>query len=332
MGIYGIVERYIKEKRKGVIATVVCRTGSAPREAGAKMFIGEEGRSYGTIGGGSLELKTIEEALGIMDKDIIKVLQIRMDSESVAEEGMICGGNVDIFLEPVSDRWLEVYKGIRELEETDKRAVLVTGFGDKLISKTVIYQDLKSIGHPLSGDEIARFHRYIYEKAPFIIDGLLIEPIQVFHRLYIFGAGHVSQVLSKIAKMVDFYVVVTDDREAFANAERFPEADEIIVDDFNSVFNRLSFTGKEFVVIVTRGHQHDLDVLNETLKMPVKYTGMIGSKRKVKMIMEHLRESGISEERIKAIHAPIGLDIGAKTPAEIAVSIVAELIKERAIA
>ena len=171
--------------------------------------------------------------------------------------------------------------------------------------------------------------QHLYETKPCVTDGLVIEPLQVSVALYIFGAGHVSQYIAKIAKMVDFSVTVIDDREEFANKERFPDADEVIVEDFQNVFDRLRFTGKEFVTIVTRGHQYDADVLGETLKRQTRYVGMIGSKRKVAIVFDYIKKSGFDDETIKKVHAPIGLAIHAETPQEIAVSIVAELIKVR---
>ena len=129
--------------------------------------------------------------------------------------------------------------------------------------------------------------------------------------------------------MVDFNVVVVDDREDFANRERFPEAQEIIVDDFQRVFESLRFHGNEYVAVVTRGHKHDALVLEEVLKRPTRYVGMIGSRRKSALILDHLRQKGIDEDALKSVHAPIGLDIEAETPQEIAVSIVAELIEAK---
>ena len=126
--------------------------------------------------------------------------------------------------------------------------------------------------------------------------------------------------------MVDFNVVVVDDREDFANRERFPEAGEIIVGNFLHVFGGLHFYGNEYVAVLTRGHKHDALVLEEVLKKPTRYVGMIGSKRKSALILGHLRQKGVDENTLRSVHAPIGLDIKAETPQEIAVSIVAELI------
>jgi xanthine dehydrogenase accessory factor len=329
MDLYEAIEQYIKDRQKGVLATVIYRAGSAPRDIGAKMFIGDDGKCFGTIGGGRLEFDACSEAMRLMETGGLKILNVRMNSNAVAEDGMLCGGDVDILLEPVNEKYIELYRKVGSLLRKGGKGVTVTGFEGNTISKTLIGQDGVVTGDLLEDKEIQRFYGYIQENRPVIIDGVVVEPLKIFSLLYIFGAGHVSQFISKIAKIVDFYIVVIDDREEFANRERFPDADEIIVEDFHTVFEKLNFTGQEFVTIVTRGHKYDADVLAEALKRPLKYTGMIGSRRKVKIIFDFLSKSGFSEEDIGKVHAPIGLDISAETPQEIAVSIVAELIKKR---
>lgn len=329
MDLYETIEQYIKNGRKGILATVIYRAGSAPRDAGAKMFVGEDGKSFGTVGGGRLESDAYNEALRIMGSEEVKILQIRMDGNTVTGEGMLCGGNVDILLEPVYERYMEVYRKIGYLEKKGRKGIIVTRYGHNVFSKTLIEQNLETLGDALADEEIEKLNGYILENKPLIMDDTVVEPLQVSSVLYIFGAGHVSQFLSKVSKMVDFHVVVIDDREEFANPERFPEADEIIAEDFHRVFDRIKFSGLEFVVIVTRGHKYDADVLGETLKRPVKYIGMIGSRRKVKIVFDYMRESGFDEQAIGSVHAPIGIDINAETPQEIAVSIVSELIKIR---
>jgi xanthine dehydrogenase accessory factor len=329
MDLYEAIEQYIKSRQKGVLATVIYRTGSAPRDIGAKMFVGDDGKCFGTIGGGRLEFDAHNEAMHVMETGEVKILQVRMHSNTVAEDGMLCGGDVDILLEPVSEKYIELYRKVGLLLQKGGKGVVVTGFEGNTIRKTLIEQDAIITGDLLKDKEIQRFYGYIQGNQPTVIDGFVVEPLKVFSLLYIFGAGHVSQFISKIAKIVDFYVVVIDDREEFANRERFPDADEIIVEDFHTVFEKLKFTGQEFITIVTRGHKYDADVLLEALKRPLKYTGMIGSRRKVKIIFDFMKESGFSEEVIGKVHAPIGLAIGAETPQEIAVSIIAELIQIR---
>ena len=329
MDLYEGIEQYLKDKKKGMLATVIFRAGSAPRDVGAKMFVGQDGKTFGTVGGGRLEADSYNEAVRLMRSGETTILRIRMDGDAVAGEGMLCGGNVDILLEPIDERYIEIYRRIGYLAKRGRKGVIVTKYGHNTFSKTLIEQDLEITGGPLTDDEIREFHDYLGEMKPVIIDDTVIEPLQSSSVLYIFGAGHVSQFLSKVAKMVDFRVVVIDDRQEFANRERFPDADEIITEDFHRVFDRLKFSGSEFAAIVTRGHKYDSDVLRETLKRPVQYIGMIGSRRKVKIVFDYMRESGFDDEVISRVHAPIGLDINAETPQEIAISIAAEMIKIR---
>jgi xanthine dehydrogenase accessory factor len=158
---------------------------------------------------------------------------------------------------------------------------------------------------------------------------VLLEPIHSEPTVFIFGAGHVSQQLAPLVKRVSFKVVVFDDREMFANHERFPEADEIIVSEFEKCFDQLSIDDSSYIVIITRGHLYDGFVLEQAVKTNAHYIGMIGSKKKIHTLYQNLMRKGISKETLNKVHAPIGIKINSETPEEIAVSIVAELIKVR---
>ena len=158
---------------------------------------------------------------------------------------------------------------------------------------------------------------------------ILLEPIFSEPTVYIFGGGHVSEQLSPLAKKVYFKVVVIDDREIFANRTRFPEADEVIVSEFEKCFNQLNIDETSYIVIVTRGHLYDGFVLKQAVKTKARYIGMIGSKRKIRTLYQNLMEEGIAKDALARVYAPIGIDINSETPEEIAVSIVAELIKVR---
>ena len=330
MDLYEAIEAYLKEGKTGMLATVIYRSGSAPRDAGAKMFVGEDGKLFGTVGGGRLESDAYKEAIGLMGRGETEVFHIRMDGNAVAGDGMLCGGNVDIFLEPVYARYSDLYWKIGHIEKRGGKGIVVTRYGQGSFSKTLIEQGRDVTGDPLPDEDTRRFGELASAQTPLVADErTVVEPLRPSSVLYIFGAGHVSQFISKAAKMVDFRVTVIDDREEFANKERFPDADEIVAEDFHRVFDRLRFTGSEFVAIVTRGHQFDAQVLGEVLKRPARYTGMIGSRRKVKIVLDHMRKMGIDEKAIDQVYAPIGIDISAETPQEIAISIVAEMIKVR---
>ena len=327
MRLYEHIERYLASKKHAILVTVIASTGSTPRDIGAKMLVGDDGELFGTIGGGRLEHDAYNDAMELMGVDGAKVLHVGMNSSEVASSGMICGGNVDLLLEPVLERYRGLYRRIDSMQQEEKHGLMITCFRDEF-SKTFIEDDMSTTGDELPQD-ITALREYFRAKKPFVTGGMVIEPVQVSSRLYIFGAGHVSQYISKIAVMVDFSVTVIDDREEFANQQRFPEADSILVRSLPDAISELVFTGREYVAIVTRGHQFDAAVLQEVLKKRTKYVGMIGSRRKVGIIFDHMRQSGFGDEAIKAVHAPIGLPINAETPQEIAVSILAELIKTR---
>ena len=265
-----------------------------------------------------------------MNTTVARLIHIRMDAKAVADEGMLCGGNVDVLLEPVLDKHKEVYEGIGECEKKGIGAVLVTRFKKTPIQKSLINRNGVVWGDDIGKDEIAELRDFWNEnRVRFVNDDTVVEPLLALSNLYIFGAGHVSQFLSKVAKMVDFNVTIVDDRAEFANRERFPEADNIIVEDFNEVFNHLDFSLKPYLVIVTRGHSHDALVLEKSIEQPTRYIGMIGSKRKIRMVLDYLREKGVKKAILESVHAPIGIDINSETPQEIAISIVAELIQIR---
>ncbi len=163
-----------------------------------------------------------------------------------------------------------------------------------------------------------------WEKADVLLEPILSEPT-----VYLFGAGHVSQQIAPLAKKVLFKVVVIDDREMFANRERFPDSDEILVSEFEGCFDRLPIDESSYIVIVTRGHLYDGSVLEQAVKTNARYIGMIGSRKKIHILYQQLMKKGISKETLNRVYAPIGLEIHSETPEEIAVSIVAQLIQVR---
>jgi len=323
---------YLRDGREGALATIVSRVGAAPREAGAKVFVGDDGKVYGTIGGGCVEAEVWQHARGVIRQSEPVRLRYAMSGTTVEDEGMICGGTVDLFLEPVTAKYRDIYEKIFNCVSGDGQAVVVTRIDGGPFQKSLMLESGERLGDMVLPDRLTEFDRIFRAGSPRVEDGLLIEAVVPPPRLYIYGGGHISQHISRMAKAVDFHVTVIDDRDIFANRERFPEADEVIVEEFRDVFRTGRPLHNGYAVIVTRGHKHDAVVLEEVLKRPPRYTGMIGSRRKVKILFDDLRRKGVAEDLLKAVHAPIGIDIGAETPQEIAVSIVAELVKVRSAA
>jgi xanthine dehydrogenase accessory factor len=345
--IYQEIDRELGQNKEVILATIVARKGSTPRALGTQFLIRPDGSFWGTIGGGKVEADVLAEAPRVFAEKKNRIFLFRLTGEEAAETGMICGGELEIYLEFFSGRnpfHRDFFKKISEfrkfgqpglivtlMEEgkstgrSDDKYLYVPGEEQGLENVPWITPVLEHIPRILSGQQPALLMAEVQgEKKKFFL-----EPIIAPSHLYIFGAGHVSLYLCALAKTVGFQVTVLDDRAEFADRRRFPDADDLVVRPFDQMLKDFPIEPNAFVVIVTRGHLHDHMVLREVLKNPPRYIGMIGSRHKKEIIFTALRQEGFSEDLIQSIHTPIGLDIRAETPEEIAVSIVAELIQVR---
>jgi xanthine dehydrogenase accessory factor len=346
--IYSEIVKALEKKEKCVLATLISRVGSAPRAVGAKYLVKEDGASLGSIGGGCVEAEVWQEAQKLMEKREGKVLHFDLTSEQLAEGGLICGGNVDIFLEPLKEDSLDIYQEVTGIKQRGGSALLGTlvsvdgdfpkGKGPKVLLRTSGEKvGSLSVGVDLEKKILSGVEELLREQKPKVLvlnsEGrrieILLEPVFSEPTVYLFGAGHISEQLAPLVKKVHFKVVVIDDREIFANRKRFPDADEVMVSEFEKCFDRLNIGDSAYIVIVTRGHLYDGFVLEQAVKSEARYIGMIGSKKKIRTLYKDLMEKGIAKEILDRVHAPIGIDISSETPEEIAVSIVAELIKVR---
>jgi len=347
--IYSEIVKALEMKEKVALATLITRVGSAPRAVGAKYLVKGNGTSLGSIGGGCVEAEVWQKAQNVMEEAKGEILHFDLTSEQLAEGGLICGGNIDIFLEPLKEDFLNVYQEVSRIKQKGSSAILATlvsvdgDFPKGEGSKVLIKPSGEKVGSLLGGVELEKKilregEAQLREKKPKVLVfrhedrkmEVLLEPVFSEPTIYIFGGGHISEQLAPLAKKVHFKVVVVDDREMFANRERFPEADEVIVSEFEKCFDQLNIDDSSYIIIVTRGHLYDGFVLEQAVKTNARYIGMIGSKKKIKTLYEILVKKGVSKETLNRVHAPIGLDINSETPEEIAVSIVAQLIKTRA--
>jgi len=253
MDIYEEIVRLRNDGRRGAVATIVNVRGSVPSFETAKMLVRDDGSIVGTVGGGCVEAEIWQAAREVMESEKPRTLTFNLNQNPKYDTGLVCGGTLDIFIEPV------------------------------------------------------------------------LPPAS----LYIFGAGHIALSLYRTAKNAEFDVIVVDDRDSYANRERFPGAKEVIAEDYDKAMARLSPAETSYIVIVTRGHRDDMRMLRWAVRTPARYIGMIGSKRKTITIFKELQQEGLAPHLFDRVHAPVGLDIGAITPEEIAVSITAELIAKR---
>jgi xanthine dehydrogenase accessory factor len=339
--IYLMAYDLLEKGQRIVLARTIKRKGSAPRSVGSMCIITQTGKFIGTIGGGLMEYKVQSRAEKLFQTQESSIYQFHLTGENLSRAGMICGGDVDVYLEPLfpeNKKTFLFFKTLRDHLLNNIQGFLVTLVQDKAKetdsrTRMFIPENDQSIGEIKNLDRLQlNLDTMSVPELLFIPDNgtqVFIEKVSLDPKVIIFGAGHISIFLSRLTKMVGFNITIVDDREEFANTKRFPDADHIIALPFEEAFEQLGDLKNSYVVIVTRGHLSDKDVLDFALKKDCHYIGMIGSRRKKMKIYEALLEEGHTKESLEMVRSPIGLSINAETPEEIAVSIISELIKER---
>jgi xanthine dehydrogenase accessory factor len=334
----------LEQQAPFVIATIVTQEGSAPRTSGAKMLISAE-TCVGTIGGGLLEARAVQSAQALLAADHpARLMPFDLTQEDITAMDMICGGSGAVLLDPIpaSKRYLRIFQKWHRLQKERQAGwflTIYTGTQGDLESVThcvLSATDAVCEGPSLASGQwkaLAETARRTTALKRLDIGGrqAVIEPALSPTTVYFFGAGHVAQPSLHLAALTGFRTEIVDDRTDFANRQRFPEADRVhVVDDFGNALGDLAVDATSFIVIFTRGHHHDLTVLAQALRTEAAYIGMIGSRRKRDAIYAALKKEGFTQTDLERVHSPIGLAIGAETPEEIGVSIVAELIQKRA--
>jgi xanthine dehydrogenase accessory factor len=326
-----------------VLISVMSILGSTPRQGGTKMVVAADGTSYGTIGGSLMEAAAIRESRDILSTGKSRILSYELTGEDATSPGMICGGQAELLLEylPATSDNIEFSRCWYDAILQGKEFYLLTHFKDgredaPVLGHAILYPDGNIAGNSsITASDVDKLKPELHNIStnsvlPLGDAQVMVDRVRKLKTLYCFGAGHVAVPTAHIAARVGFRVVVLDDRPEFANEERFPDTHEIrVVEDLNNAFDGLEIDEDSFIVIVTRGHQYDLAVLERSLKTTAGYIGMISSRKKRDAIYEALIAMGVKKERLAQVHSPIGIDIGGETPEEIALSIVAELVSER---
>jgi len=342
MSIFAKAVELLQSGESFALATIISQDGSSPRGTGAKMIITHEA-IYETIGGGGMEAEVIRIAREQVlpgKKSYIKYFDLT--GKNAEHSALICGGEVEILIDYMDAGNREnilILQAAGEAAKNGERAWLIT-----------VIDSNPGAEHPrqfcFSGEKtgiIGSFSEYEdlaldMLKSPFrtslhgdAVENLrvIVDPIYTGGTLYIFGAGHVSTEVAKVAGLVGFHTVVIDDREEFANPHRFPQSETVVVSSFADI-PEFPVDEHSYILIITRGHAHDKTVLRWAIKTKAYYIGMIGSKPKRDKVYADLEAEGVAREKLKQVCCPVGLSISATTPAEIAVSIVAELICKRA--
>ncbi|MEX0701995.1 MAG: XdhC family protein [Planctomycetales bacterium] len=311
--------------------------GSTPQKPGATMLVFPDGSQAGTLGGGCVEAEVKRRALRLLDEGDCEILSFQLDQDYGWDDGLICGGRMRMLVDPLRPGGDAAYF---------HTLLQVTGAGTGCTEAVVIDPEKASGGsaadrwlldergnvlaHRGSGERPATLVEDLKPLAPrprpYVSRGVSYLPHLQRCRLLIVGGGHVGQKVAELAAEADFDVWVVDDREQYCNPDRFPAAGRLIVAPLDTGLSGLDVDPHTFCIIVTRGHRHDEEALYQLAETPARYVGMIGSRRKIKLIFEDLLAEGISREALARVHAPLGFDIGSQTVPEIAISIVAELI------
>lgn len=304
-----------------VMCTVVASSGSSPRGAGARMLVYADGTTVGTVGGGEVEYLAAKEAVEVLKSGRTYLRSFDLAPEQVASIGMICGGRVTIHYQIVSSDDLPVLNEMKAALGRDENSWIFLRICGGVVDEFRIVRQAEA-----EGDERFASRAVLQKGEPM----LYTEPLVRAGRTYIFGGGHVGKALVPVLSKLGFRVTVFDQRKNIAVPEQFPMAEQVICGDYHDIYAKVKLTANDFVIIMTPGHQSDYVLLEQVLRSKTRYVGCIGSRHKVAKTQALLREAGISEERIAAVHSPIGLPISAETPDEIAISIAAEMIRCRA--
>ncbi len=338
----------LEARRDCVYCSVVETRGSTPQKAGAAMLVFPDGSQRGTLGGGCVEAEVKQQALRVLTspeherrESDCAVLTFCLDDNYGWDDGLICGGRMSILADPLRAAGAAgYYRRFRELIDAGRgctEAVVVGPASGLAAGNRYLFdgdgRPAASLANGPAPDVVARHLKPLAERpGPATRDGIAFLPILPRVTLLIVGGGHVGQAVARLAAEVDFDVWVMDDRAAYVSAERFPHAERRVVGEIGPTLKELTAAGltpSTFCLIVTRGHNHDEEALYHLAPTAAGYVGMIGSKRKIRLIFEDLVAKGVSPDALAKVHAPLGFDIGSQTVPEIAVSIVAELIARR---
>lgn len=334
------LEEALRTGRPVCYCALVETRGSTPQKAGASMLVFPDGSQVGTLGGGCVEAEVKRRALQLLDAGAASLLTFQLDSDYGWDDGLICGGRMKMLVDPIRPgedasyyrTWFDRLfsgGGCTEAVVIDAEAAGGAVADRFLLDERGEVIARRTAGHAEAPQLRERLRPLEERPRPYVAGGISYLPGLPRCRLVIVGAGHVGQKVAQLAAEADFDVWVIDDREEYCQPLRFPTAKRLIVAPIDQALSGLEIDASTYCIIVTRGHNHDEEALYHLAETPARYVGMIGSRRKIRLIFEDLLREGISREALQRVYAPVGFEIGSQTVPEIAISIVAELISHR---
>ncbi|HUY89960.1 MAG TPA: XdhC family protein [Pirellulales bacterium] len=331
-----------KSGRPVVYCRLVETRGSTPQKAGAAMLVFADGSQAGTLGGGCVEAEVKRRALAAFDEGQAEITSFQLDSDYGWDDGLICGGRMQILVEPLvkadANGYFQTYLELLDRGEGCIEAIVFDAEKSGLPAPACYLFDAQ--GRLVAADlqaDLPTAPPAVLEHLPPLADrpraraerGVAYLPVLPRCRLLIVGGGHIGQAVGNWAADLGFDVWVVDDREEFVSPTRFPRAERLICGEIGPTLKNLEITPDTYCIIVTRGHNHDEEALFHLVNRQARYVGLIGSRRKIKLIFDDLEAEGVSAEALAKVYAPLGIDIGSQTVPEIAISILAELVAHR---
>lgn len=336
------LEKLAKVEKRVAMATLVGTRGTSPKKEGAKMWVGEEGRILGSVTiGGCVDARVIADAEKALATSQPRLLQVDLGDEDAWEMGLSCAGSLDVLIEPFdlttpNNTLVDVYRQVRSAIEQGKTVAIVTPLKDSAAGRLLVFEDGElsgTLGTTDFDNEVSKVALDLMRKRKSATASLGDPPVELFFEVHgpsptliVFGAGHLSMPLVSLAHNLSLKTIVVDGRPRFATRERFPEADELLIGIPSEIAQTLSYNSSTFVVLTAHDYKYDLPVLKVVLPANAAYVGLLGSKRRGKAIKEFLKDSGMDQTLLDRLHVPTGLDIGAESAAEIALSILAEAV------
>ena len=334
------IEKLARAEKRVAMATLVATRGTSPKREGAKMWVGEEGRILGSVTiGGCVDARVIAESEQALSSSTSRLVEMKLGNEDAWEIGFSCAGDLDVLIEPVDltspHNVFELYRTVRYAVDQGKQTVLATLLSES--SRKLLVIEGGEISGSLGTAELDREAQTVavelIRRGASSTVSLGPDSVPVFFELHgppptliVFGAGHVAMPLVSLAHDMGLRALVVDARPRFATRERFPDADKLLIGIPSEIAETLVYTSSTFVVLTAHDYKYDLPVLKVVLPARPAYVGLLGSKRRGRVIKEFLRDGGMEEALLNQIHVPTGLDIGAETAAEIALSILAEAV------
>jgi len=333
---FELIERLRQAGRPAAMATLVRTAGTTPRKEGTKMFVGDDGRIFGSVTiGGCVDARVIEHSGEVLGTSAPQLLKMQLGDEEAWEIGLTCGGSVEVFVEPLSDPIMQFYETARREWQAGNSVALATVISGDAVGSRLLIDSSGAARGSAPADLIEQLSREVprmlrsssgSHTVSFGADEVYIEILRPSARLFVFGAGAVAIPLVRFARELGFRTIVIDGRARFASRERFPDVDEIKVGIASEIAEQMELGPATPVVLVAHDYKIDVPVLKKALASDTPYIGLLGSRRRGAAVLQMLRDDGVPEEQISRVRVPIGLDLGGETAAEIALSIISEVV------